>query len=136
MVRTIEAMRISFVGRRTCSSGSFGTACAPSATSTISVGDGCTPTGGSGTTSGTKGCEGGMDIGATLPGRTRATGSGFPQRSGRDGRAPALGAGGPGPGDVVEPVRLGVAPRLAHPALAGAPRRDDGQDRLGDLGGG
>src|SRR4051812_18615641 len=40
--------------------------------------------------------------------------------SGRDGRAPALGVGGPGPGDVVEAVRLGVATRLAHPALTGA----------------
>ena len=138
MFRTIEAMRISLVGRRTCSSGSL--------PSTLS-GTGPTrpsPVGTWSTTSGTIGWGSGLDIGGQVTGgpgsRSQRVAGPPPERclrwswrSDRGRRPPTLGVGGPGPGHVVEPVRLGVAPGLADPALAGPPRRHDREHGVRDL---
>ena len=126
IVRTIDAIRISFVGRRTCSSGS-----SPVAPSVLAVGIPFGNVIGEVRTSGAGFCGSGLDIGATLPAGYRAE----RMRLGHDQvrRAPADNAFGARPGNAVELVRLGLPSRLADPTLTGPPAGHNRQDGIGDL---
>ena len=127
--RTIDAMRMSLVGRRTCSSGSSARVDRRSRRSASGAGVG----------------QAADDLGhervatevssrrpAYRVRSARPRGSGATQSATSGGRRPC-GPGGAGSRDVVEPVRLGVAAGLADPALAGAAGRHDREHGVGDL---